>query len=315
MKKIMLFAVALATVAFVSCSKGGGLKSEGTTPDVDSLAYNLGLAQSGGLKQYMTMQLGVDSMYLEDFIKGMQASAGDTTAAQNAYNKGLQVGNDIINMAKGLSQQVYGPDSTAKGKIGTEKILEGLIAGLRMPNDSTSQKKMEEANNAFNASLEALHKKLMEEQYGEWKQKNIDFLAQNKSKEGVTTLPSGVQYKVIEAGSGSALNADSIVTCDYVGKLIDGTEFDSSKTNGREPIQVNLKQPSVIPGWIDILKIMPKNAVWEVYIPADQGYGDREMGNIKPFSTLIFTIETNPKPRAKETPKPAPTPIPVKPAK
>lgn len=316
MKKIMFFAVALATVAFVSCSKGGGMKSEGTTSDVDSLAYNLGLAQSGGLKQYMTMQLGVDSLHIEDFIKGMQAAAGDTSAAQNAYNKGLQVGADVINMAKGLSQQVYGPDSTAKAKIGTEKILEGLIAGLRMPSDSTTQKKLEEANNNFNTSLEALHKKLMLEQYGDWKAKNEKFLTDNKGKEGVTTLPNGVQYKVIEAGSGapgSALSADSIVTCDYVGKLIDGTEFDSSEKPGREPIQVNLKQPSVIPGWIEVLKIMPKNAVWEVYIPADQGYGEREMGEIKPFSTLIFTIKTNPAPRAKETPKA--TPVPVKPAK
>ena len=311
----MFFAVALATVAFVSCKNGERTSSENTSSDVDSLAYNLGLAQSGGLKQYMTMQLGVDSLHIEDFIKGMKAAASNSDSSQIAYNKGLQVGADVINMAKGLSQQVYGPDSTAKATIGTEKILEGLIEGLRMADGPDKQKLLEDANNSFNTKLEELHKKLMLEQYGEWKTKNEKFLDDNKKKEGVTTLPSGVQYKVIEAGSGSAMNADSIVTCDYVGKLIDGTEFDSSEKPGRDPIQVNLKQPSVIPGWVDVLKIMPKNAVWEVYIPADQGYGEREMGEIKPFSTLVFTIKTNPAPRPKETPKATPTPVPVKPAK
>ncbi len=300
MKKIMFFAVALSTVAFLSCSKGGPTASTESTPAIDSLAYNLGLAQSGGLKQYMTMQLGVDSVYLNDFIEGMQAGANGSDSAKIAYNKGLQVGGDVTNMAKGLTMQVYGDDSTKQ--IGTERIIAGLIEGLKMAEGPEKQSKLEAANNSFNTSLETLHKQMLDEKYGEWKKKNQDFLAKNKKAAGVTTLPSGVQYKVIQAGSGKAFGSDSIVTCDYVGKLIDGTEFDSSKKEGRQPIQVNLKQPSVIPGWIEVLKIMPMNATWEVTIPAELGYAEREMGDIKPYSTLIFTIETKPKAAPKTAP-------------
>ena len=285
----MFFAVALATVAFVSCKKSD--TAAGNAGDeVDSMAYNLGLAQSGGLKQYMTMQLGVDSAYIDEFIKGMKEGAASSDESQKAYQKGLQVGADVINMAKGLTQEVFGDDSTKS--VGTAKILEGLEAGLKMADGPDKDQKLQDANNTFNAKMEALHAKMLEEKYGEWKKKNEDYLTENKKKEGITVLPGGVQYKVITPGAGVAFNADSIVTCDYVGKLIDGTEFDSSKKEGRQSIQVNLKQPSVIAGWIDVLKIMPKNATWEVTIPADKGYGTREMGDIKPFSTLIFTIET-----------------------
>jgi len=319
MKKIFFFA-AMAAVMFVSCGKGGGTASTDSSAELDSLAYNLGLAQSGGLKQYMTMQLGVDSTYLDDFIRGMKDGANSSDSAKIAYNKGLQVGGDIINMAKGLTMQVYGEDSTHN--IGTEQIVAGLVDGLKMAEGAEKQAKLEAANNNFNTSLEKMHDKMLDEKYGDWKKKNQDYLTTNKKAAGVTTLPSGVQYKVIEAGSGSAFGSDSIVWCDYVGKLIDGTEFDSSKKEGREPIQVNLKQPSVIPGWIEVLKIMPKNAVWEVTIPDSLGYGNREMGDIKPYSTLVFTIETKDaaaakkeaeaKRKAAQKATPTPSPVPVK---
>ncbi len=291
MKKLIIFAVALSAVAFIACNKGGSSSaSTEKSPELDSLAYNLGLAQSGGLKQYMMMQLGVDSAHIDDFIKGLKAGAESSDESQAAYNKGLQVGGDVVNMAKGLTMQVYGEDSTKQ--IGTEQIVAGLVDGLKMADGAEKQAKLDAANNSFNSSLETMHKKMLDEKYGPWKKQNQEYLTKNKSAEGVTTLPSGVQYKVIEPGAGKAFGADSIVKCDYVGKLIDGKEFDSSKKEGRDPIQVNLKHPSVIPGWVEVLKIMPKGATWEVTIPDSLGYGEREMGDIKPYSTLIFTIET-----------------------
>jgi FKBP-type peptidyl-prolyl cis-trans isomerase len=81
------------------------------------------------------------------------------------------------------------------------------------------------------------------------------------------------------------------VKCQYEGRLIDGTVFDSSYKRN-EPFEVNLAQPLVIKGWVEVLKLMPAGSKWEVYIPQEQGYGSQDMGDIKPYSTLIFTIET-----------------------
>ncbi len=296
MKKMMFFAVALAAVFVISCNKSGGddkLAPVVKDAAVDSMAYNLGLAQSAGLKNYMMMQLGVDSAFIDEFIKGMQEGANGSSPAQQAFNKGLQIGGDIQNMAKGLTMEVYGEDSTQR--IGTEQIVKGLIAGLKMAEGPEKEEALKNANEAFNTKSAELHDRNIEAKYADWKKENEAFLEKNKKAEGVVTLPSGVQYKVIEPGTGaagSAMNADSVVTCDYKGVLINDTVFDSSYEEGKEPIQVNMKRPSVIPGWQEVLALMPKGAKWEVVIPQEQGYGTREMGQIKPFSTLIFTIET-----------------------
>ena len=295
MKKLVILAVALSAAVMYSCKKGSG--DDNAAPvvkdaGIDSMAYNLGLAQSGGLKQYMMMQLGVDTAYLDDFIKGMKEGANASGKAAEAYNKGLMVGGDIQNMAKGLTMEVYGQDSTQR--IGTEKIVEGLVAGLKMKDGAEKDSLIAQANTQFNNKSKEIHDKNVSEKYADWKKKNEDYLAANAKKEGVKTLPSGVQYKVLEPGTGvegSAINADSVVTCDYVGCLIDSTEFDSSKGEGKQPIQVDMKRPSVIPGWQEILKIIPKGAKREVTIPSAQAYDTRETGPIKPYSTLIFTIE------------------------
>ena len=297
MKKMMFFAVAMAAVLVISCNKSGGdnskLAPEVKDPAIDSLAYNLGLAQSGGLKNYMMMQLGVDSAFIDEFIKGMEEGAKGSTPAQQAYNKGVQIGSDIQNMAKGLTMEVYGEDSTQR--IGTEQIVKGLVAGLKMAEGPAKEEALKNANESFNTKSAELHDANIAKKYGDWKKENEAYLEKTKKAEGVVTLPSGVQYKVLEPGTGapgSAMNADSVVTCDYKGVMINDSVFDSSYDEGKEPIQVNMKRPSVIPGWVEVLKLMPKGAKWEVVIPQEQGYGTREMGPIKPFSTLIFTIET-----------------------
>lgn len=115
------------------------------------------------------------------------------------------------------------------------------------------------------------------------------FLEENAKKEGVKVLESGVQYRVIEAGAGAPAGIGKNVKVNYEGKTIDGTIFDSSYERN-EPFSVRT-DGGVIAGWQQILQIMPAGAKWEVFIPADQGYGDQTVGEIEAGSTLIFTIE------------------------
>lgn len=115
------------------------------------------------------------------------------------------------------------------------------------------------------------------------------FLTTNKSKQGVVTLPSGLQYKVIKQGTGAKPNINDTVTVNYVGTLIDGTEFDSSyKRNEPATFPVG----GVIAGWTEALQLMPVGSKWELFIPAELAYGANGMPPvIGPNQTLIFTVE------------------------
>jgi FKBP-type peptidyl-prolyl cis-trans isomerase FklB len=115
------------------------------------------------------------------------------------------------------------------------------------------------------------------------------FLAANKAKDGVVTLPSGVQYKVLSAGTGPKPTLEQTVVCQYRGTLIDGKEFDSSYKRG-QPATFPVK--GVIKGWAEVLQLMPVGSKWQVFIPPDLAYGTRGAGaDIGPNATLIFEIE------------------------
>ena len=115
------------------------------------------------------------------------------------------------------------------------------------------------------------------------------FLAENSGKEGVTTLPSGLQYKVITAGEGKSPQKSDKVTVNYRGSLIDGTEFDSSYSRNK-PATFGVGQ--VIPGWTEALQLMKEGDKWEIVIPSKLGYGERGAGaKIPPNSTLVFEVE------------------------
>jgi FKBP-type peptidyl-prolyl cis-trans isomerase len=121
------------------------------------------------------------------------------------------------------------------------------------------------------------------------KEEGAAWLAENAKKEGVVTLDSGLQYKVLTAGSGTSPTPGDTVSVNYRGTLIDGTEFDSSYSRG-QPAQ--FKVSGVIPGWTEALQKMKTGDKWELYVPADLAYGDRQQGDkIKPGSTLIFQVE------------------------
>jgi FKBP-type peptidyl-prolyl cis-trans isomerase FklB len=115
------------------------------------------------------------------------------------------------------------------------------------------------------------------------------FLAANKAKEGVVTLPDGLQYKILKQGSGPKPAASDSVVCNYKGTLIDNTEFDSSYKRG-QPATFPVGQ--VIKGWTEALQLMPVGSKWEVFVPSELGYGPRGAGGaIGPNATLIFEIE------------------------
>jgi FKBP-type peptidyl-prolyl cis-trans isomerase FklB len=120
------------------------------------------------------------------------------------------------------------------------------------------------------------------------KVKGESFLKDNKAKDGIVSLPSGLQYKIVKPGNGQKPAKEDTVTVEYTGRLINGEVFDSTEKTGK-PATFKLSQ--VIPGWTEALQLMPAGSTWEVYVPADLAYGPRSVGGpIGPNETLIFNI-------------------------
>lgn len=284
MKKLtFMAAIAIAAAAFTSC--GNSTPKADLKSDVDSMSYAIGMAQTQGLKEYLVDRMGVDTTYMDEFIKGLNdgANAGDDKK-KAAYYAGVQIGQQISNqMVKGINHEVFGDDSTKT--ISLKNFLAGFISG------TTGKKGLmtaEQAGNVAQAKMQAIKTQTMMKTYGSNKVKGEKWLAENAKKPGVKTLPSGVQYKVIKEGSGAIPSDTSMVKVHYEGRTLEGKVFDSSYKRG-EPISLRCNQ--TIKGWTDAIVHMPAGSVWEVYIPQNLAYGEREQGDIKPFSTLIFKIE------------------------
>ena len=276
-------AMAITAAAFTAC--GNQTPKASLKSDVDSMSYAIGLAQTQGLKEYLVGSLGVDTAYMAEFIKGLNegVNAGDSKK-KAAYYAGIQIGQQIGGrMIKGINHEVFGDDSTKT--ISMKNFMAGFISG------TTGKKALmtiEQAQSIAQTKMQEIKAREMEKVYGPNKTAGEKFLAENKSKDGVKTLPSGVQYKVIKEGSGAIPTDTSLVKVHYEGKTLDGNVFDSSYKRG-EPI--NLRCNQTIKGWTDAMVHMPAGSVWEVYIPQELAYGEREQGDIKPFSMLIFKIE------------------------
>lgn len=147
---------------------------------------------------------------------------------------------------------------------------------------------VEQAQSVLQTKMPIIKAKAMESQYGENKKAGEKYLAEYAKKAGVKKLGKGVLYRVLKEGKGEMPKDTSWVRVMYEGKTIDGKVFDSSYKS-KEPVLLRANQ--VIPGWTEALTHMPVGSVWEVVIPQDQAYGDRETPEIKPFSTLVFKIE------------------------
>ena len=291
MKKILFVAaMAISAAAFTGC--GNSTPKADLKSDVDTLSYVIGMAQTQGLKEYLVGSLGVDTAYMAEFIKGLNegANAGDNKK-QSAYYAGIQIGQQIsTRMIKGINHEIFGDDSTKS--ISMKNFMAGFISGTTGKGGLMT---VDSAQNVAQTMMQTVKAREMEKTYGPNKEAGEKFLAANAKKEGVKTLPSGVQYKVIKEGTGAIPADTSLVKVHYEGRLLNDSIFDSSYKRG-EPI--NLRCNQTIKGWTDAMVHMPAGSVWEVYIPQELAYGEREQGIIKPFSMLKFKIElleVNPK--------------------
>ncbi|MBQ4448912.1 MAG: FKBP-type peptidyl-prolyl cis-trans isomerase [Prevotella sp.] len=285
MKKFTFAAIALIAALAASFSSCGNSPKANLKNDIDTVSYTIGMSQTQGLKEYLVNQLGVDTTYMDAFIKGLNegAKAGDDKKTA-AYYAGIQIGQQISNqMIKGLNRELFGEDSTKT--VSMKNFLAGFIAGTTGKNQIMT---IEQANEIAQAKVQAIKAREAEKQYGDNKAAGEKFLAENAKKEGVKVLPSGVQYKVIKEGSGEIPADSSTVVVNYEGKTIDGKVFDSSYDR-KEPVTFPANR--VIKGWTEALVHMPVGSIWEVYIPQELAYGERSTGQLKPFSALIFKIE------------------------
>ena len=282
MKKVSIFMAIAAAASLASCTAQAPKANLKT--DIDSLSYSIGMAQTQGLKGYLTGRLDVDTAYMAEFIKGLNEGANKTSKKDIAYMAGLQIGQQISNqMMKGINQELFAGDSTKT--ISKDNFMAGFIAGTL---EKGGVMTMEAAQEYTRTAMETIKAKAMEEKYADNKAAGEKFLAENKAKEGVKTTESGLQYKVITEGKGEIPADTCKVKVNYKGTLIDGTEFDSSYKRN-EPATFRANQ--VIKGWTEALTMMPVGSKWELYIPQELAYGSRESGQIKPFSTLIYEVE------------------------
>ena len=284
MKKLTFAAVAAVSAAMlVSCGNStpkANLKSE-----IDTVSYAMGVMQGQSLKEYMTRGMGIDTAYVDEFIKGLNVgvNAGDDKK-KSAYYAGVQIGQQISNqMVKAINHDLFGDDSTKS--VSMKNLMAALICGVKGEKTIMTA---EQAQMVWQAKSQAIKAKSMEQQYGKNKAEGAKFMAEYAKKAGVKKLEGGVLYRVIKEGKGEMPKDTSLVRVHYEGKTVDGKVFDSSYER-KEPVQLRANQ--VIPGWTTALTHMPVGSTWEVVIPYDKAYGDRETPQIKPFSTLIFKIE------------------------
>jgi len=296
MKKIMFMALVVLASATLSANaadkkkKGKKVAQEELVAEVevpvqlttvqDSVSYAAGMATTQGLLSYLENNLGLDTMYMADFKKGfLEAIERGTDPKYVAYNAGIQIAQQVQKQILPHQKEQFEdtPDSI-KSEIFFKGFLDGAMnnTSIMNPKDAadyarTQQEAVKEQKKA--AAIAA----------------NTKWLEENKTKEGVITLPSGLQYKVLTQGTGIVASKEDNVTVRYEGKMIDGTVFDSSYT--RNPDTTSFRPDQVIKGWTEALCMMPEGSKWELYIPQELGYGERNAGKIKPYSTLIFTVE------------------------
>ena len=288
MKKYYMVALALLVVGATFNS----VNAQQIPPTrIDSLSYSMGMAQTQGLKDYLAKQMKIDVNLTNDFVKGLKEGVNaDEDKQKAAYYAGLQIGQQIVRQMKpGINKELFGDDNTKS--ISMDQFMAGFISGYTGKDGLMS---MEEAQKLAQRLMEEVKNEALLEKYGDNKKAGEDFIAAQaklakKKKSGITVLPSGLMYKVLVKGDGPVAKVTDKVKVKYEGRLIDGTVFDSTEKHGGEPATFAPNQ--VIKGWTEALTLMPVGSKWQLYIPQELAYGNRDAGQIKPFSALIFDVE------------------------
>jgi FKBP-type peptidyl-prolyl cis-trans isomerase FklB len=203
-----------------------------------------------------------------------EAPAFKSQKEKLSYSLGMDLGNQLHKQSVEIDADLF-----------IQGLKDALSGGKTLLTEA-------EARAAINELQNELRKKQLEAAKAE-ADKNAKegeaFLAANKAKEGVVTLESGLQYKILKAGDGPKPTLEDTVVCNYSGTLIDGAEFDSSYKRN-QPATFAVK--GVIKGWTEALQLMPVGSKWQLFVPASLAYGPRSVGTlVRPNSTLIFEIE------------------------
>lgn len=253
------------------------------TTGSDSVSYAAGMAVTSGLVSYLASQHGVDTAYMADFIRGFKEFIDNTDPRIKAYAAGLEIAGQVQGrMLSGMTKEFTDtPDS-----IIPALLYRGFTDALTGDTTHFSQAAAE----AFFQGKQQSNKAAKEERlYGPNRDAGIKFLEENAKKDDVIVTPSGLQYKVLVKGEGQVPQPSDKVMVNYEGRLIDGTVFDASAKHGDKPAEFTPTQ--VIRGWTEALTMMPVGSKWQLYIPQELAYGERNAGQIKPYSALIFDVE------------------------
>jgi FKBP-type peptidyl-prolyl cis-trans isomerase len=209
------------------------------------------------------------------------ASTNKTAGASSTNNTPFPDTKDRISYALGAN---FGQNLKSRGiDVNIDLIRKGIDDGLA-GSSKLNESQMRETFTEYQAQV----RQKMDEKTKQTNLEGQKFLAENAKKPGVQTTPSGLQYRIIKEGTGPTPGTNDEVTVHYTGKLIDGTEFDSSVKRGQP---AKFRVTGVIKGWTEALLKMNKGAKWELFIPADLAYGDRQQRNIPAGSTLTFDVE------------------------
>ena len=295
MRKIMILALALvasASLFTATAAKKKTVKKEAVakeepvklTNSSDSVSYAAGMSITNGLIPFLVQQQGVDTAYMADFVKGFQIVAnGGSDPKMKAYAAGMDIAKQVMErMMPEITKEFQDSPDSIVSALFYKGFTDALLKDSSVFKQKTAEQYFKNKQIADKAAKE-------EKLYGANRDAGRKFLAENAKKEGVITLPSGLQYKVLVQGDGPVPAIDEKVKVKYEGRLVDGTVFDASAKHGDNPIE--FKPNQVIKGWTEALTMMPVGSKWQLYIPYELAYGDRDSGQIKPFSALIFDVE------------------------
>lgn len=293
MKRNLLIICVLGVTLMTSC--GGSKPSKPVfNNQIDTVSYCFGMARTNGFIEYLAGQMGIDTTYMADFVKGfMEGSKKTNDPASKAYLAGMEIArNEVDQIFNQIGSQIFG--SEEENQMNLNNYINGFLDGA-MSNFNIMTR--EEASNTADRLYEQLITEQQEIQaqkraaeFAGNKEAGEKFLAEKAKEDGVIALESGVLYKIIKKGNGAIAKSTDKVKAKYEGRLIDGTVFDSSEKNN-SPEGIEFPVMGVIKGWQEILQLMPAGSKWQVYIPQELAYGERETGNIKPFSALEFDVE------------------------
>lgn len=267
MKKIALSVGAVASMLLGSCSQEVGEKKLALSSTADSISYAVSIYMAQDMRSVMS-QLEVDPEAVDDFVRGVRDGFPKNNGKNAlAYSAGLHIGSRAFAMLNRAQQMVYGEDTLQR--INPEIFLEGLVASIYADGKTMDMRNALEYYNRYM-----------------YRGENDKFMLDNAKREGVVTLPSGLQYKMIEKGNGDVATASDTVRCIYKGTFTNGNTFDSSRGD-----VVKVAVAGSVPGLSEALCLLPVGSRCKVYIPWQLAYGAEGSNRVPPYSTLVYDIE------------------------